>query len=549
MNIWPLLPLTAAGALVGAIVVAIHRKGSPAGRSVFALSATAMALPIIYIAVAQWQPAGSIARLAAAGADLGLLAFPALWLALAFRFGREGAGLGRLGAPLVVLVGITSLGLLLAGACGLGAARTDLPANSLNFEIRGLATRALLGQLLLAGASGVVLFQAFWESARRAAKPRLRRASAGFLLASLGIFLVAGQALLYGGVALHILSLATLCALPVALAAVPVFRAGRDEILALPDRARCGVSSGVLMGLGVFLIALAVLGEAIEKLAPAGRLLWFHWGGTILVGGFAAVWLVPGLRGRLRIWFRVPVLPARYDWDWRPLLSLTGQKPAAAPILAAAAGLFEENLGRVATALWIRSEDPPGYGPWSTHGTALPFLRSDNPLTALFDAGVTVVDFTEPPQRLARVAAYVENLELVERQGFRLFVALSSGSADFGILAFAPRDRQASGNTALALEFAAGPLAAVVWGALLASAAAGAPVSAESWMRTVELMHRAAEDASAAIPDRRVGERIAAWAAACAETCAERAGAAVGRSPSKPIRGGALAERRTGAPK
>jgi hypothetical protein len=351
MNIWPLLPVIAAAALVGAIVMAVHRKGYPAGRAVFALSAAAMALPVIFTAVAQWDPFGQAAQYVAAAADLGLLAFPALWLALAFRFGREGGGLGRVGAPLVTLSGAASLGVFLAGAAGVGTARVDLPADSLSFEIRGLATRALLGQLLLTGAAGVVLFQAFWESARRAARPRLRQASAGFLLGSLGIFLVAGQALLYGGVALHVLSLATLCAIPVAVASLPAFRADKGGALALPDRARCGVSSGVLMGLGMFLIALAVLGELIERLAPAGRLLWFHWGGTILVGSFAAIWLVPGLRGRLRTWFRVPVLPARYEWDWRPLLPLSGQKPPAAPVLAAAAALFEESLGRVATAL------------------------------------------------------------------------------------------------------------------------------------------------------------------------------------------------------
>jgi hypothetical protein len=202
-------------------------------------------------------------------------------------------------------------------------------------------------------------------------------------------------------------------------------------------------------------------------------------------------------------------------------------------------------MGPAVTALWIRCDDPPGYEPWSVHGLTLPFLADDNPLPTLAHAGATVIDFTEPPARLAHVAAYVENLELVERYGFRLFVTLFSGPTDFGILAFAPRERLAEGQAALALERAAGPLAAAVWGALLATAPAGSQVSGELWLQTAELLHRAAEDARAAIPDSRVGERLATWAIACAEVCTGRAGEAIGRAPLKSGRGRAEAGRRT----
>jgi hypothetical protein len=494
----------------------------------------AVALPVGFLAAAQWQPTAVLTRLLIVGANLGLVAFPALVLVLAFRFGREGGGLGRFGVPLVTLVGATSLVLLLAGAYGVGAARIELQGESSSFEVRNLPARALLGELLLTGAASVVLFQSFWESARRATKPRLRRAAAGFLLTSLAIFLVTGQTLLYGGAALHVLSLATLGALPAALASLPAFLSREADGLTLSDRTRCGISSGALMGLGVFLIALAVVGETIEKIAPAGRLLWFHWGGTILVGGFATIWLVPGLRGRARTWFRVPMLPARYDWDWRPLQTPAGRRPAPCAVLASAVGIFEETLGHAAAALWIRCDDPPGYEPWSTSGSPLPFLHHDNPLPGLFRPWAPVLDLTKPPASLARVAAYVENLELVERQGFRLFVALSSGSDVFGILAFAPRGQHADDSGALALELSAGPLAAVIWGALLAATPGDAPISGASWLQAAALLHRAAEEARAALPDRGAGERLAAWATACAGTCTERAGLAVGRVSLRP---------------
>ena len=538
MNPWALVPVPAIAALLCAAGAALHRKGPPAGRTAFALLAVAMALPVGFLVAVQWQPAAFLTRLLSIGAGLGLVAFPALVLVLAFRFGNEGRGLGRFGVPLVTLAGTASLALLLAGAYGVGAARVELFGESSSFEVRNLAARALLGELLLTGAAGVVLFQSFWESARRAMKPRLRRAAAGFFLTSFVIFLVTGQTLLYGGAALQVLSLATLGALPAALAALPAFLSRELDDLTLFDRVRCGISSGALMGLGGFLIALAVVGETIEKIAPAGRLLWFHWGGTILVGAFAMIWLIPGLRGRARTWFRVPVLPAQCEWDWRPLLTLAGPRPATGAVLASVAGIFEESLGHVASALWIRSEAPPGYEPWSTYGSSLPFLHQDNPIPGLFRPWAPVVDLTKPPASLARVAAYVENLELVERQGFRLFVALSSSSGMFGILAFAPRGSQTDDSAALALDLSAGPLAAVIWGALLAATPPNSPVSAESWLQAAALLHRTAEEARAASPDRSVGERLAAWAVACAEICTERAGVAVGRGPLKPRLGG-----------
>ncbi len=547
MNPWALVPLPSIAALLCAAVAALHQKGPPAGRTAFALCAVAMALPVSFLAAAQWQPTAVLTRLLTVGASLGLVAFPALLLVLAFRFGREGGGLGRFGVPLVTLAGATSLVLLLAGACGVGATSIEPLGETSFFQVRDLAARALLGELLLTGAAGVVLFQSFWESARRAKKPRLRRAAAGFLLTSLAIFFATGQTLLYGGAALHVLSLATLGALPAALAALPAFFSREADDLILFDRERCGISSGALMGLGAFLTALAVVGETIERIVPAGRLLWFHWGGTILVGGFATIWLVPGLRGRVRTWFRVPVLPARYDWDWRPLLTPAGPRAAAGAVVASAAGIFEESLGRAASALWIRCDAPPGYEPWSTHGSPLPFLHHDNPLPGLFRPWASVVDLTKPPESLARVAAYVENLELVERQGFRLFVALSSGSGIFGILALAPRGQHTNESGVATLESSAGPLAAVIWGALFAATPEDSPVSGESWLQAAALLHRTADEARATLPDRIVGERIGAWAAACAETCTERAGLAVGRVSRTPRRAGAEPGNRTEA--
>lgn len=539
MNPWALIPVPAIAALLLATIAALHRRGPPAGRTAFALFAVAVLLPVSFLAAAQLRPRAVLTQFLAAGASLGLVAFPALVLVLAFRFGRERGGWGRFGVPWVALAAGTSLVLLLAGAFGVGAARIALQGESPSFEIGNLAARALLGELLLVGAVSVVLFQSFWESARRARKPRLRRAAAGFLLTSLAIFLVTGQTLLYGGAALHVLSLATLGALPAALTALPTFLSRETDDLTLPDHARCGISSGALVGLGVFLIALAVIGETIEKVVPEGRLLWFHWGGAILVGGFATFWLAPGLRGRARAWFRVPVLPARYDWDWRPLRTSACPRPATGAVLRSTVGLFEENLAYASSALWIRCDDPPGYEPWSTHDSPLPFLHLDNPLPDLFRPWAPVVDLTTPPASIARMAAYVENFELVERQGFRLFVALSSGPEMFGIVAFAPRGLRTDDSAARALELSARPLAAVIWGALLTATAEESSISAESWLRAAALLHRTAEETRAALPDRSVGERLAAWATACAETSTERAGLAVGRVSLRPRRAGA----------
>ncbi len=545
MNPWALVPLPAIAALLAAAVAALIRKGPPAGRTIFVFWALAAMLPVALLAAALWRPTAVLTRFPTLGANAGLLALPALSVALAFRFAREGKGLGRFGAPLAWLAGATSFGLLIAGAFGADAVRINIDREGSAFEIRNAAARALIGVLLLTGAAGVVLFQSFWESARRDLKPHLRHAAAGFLLTSLGLFLVAGQTLLYGGADLHILSLTTLGALPAALFVLPVFRARDADAVTLSDRARCEISSGVLMSLGIFLIALAVVGEAIEKIVPAGRLLWFHWGGTILVGGFAAIWLVPGLRGRARSWFRVPFVTARYEWNWRPPLRVAGLRSATATVLASVTEVLGRRTGGAAMALWIRRDASPDYEPWSDHDTPLPVLTHDNPIPALFRPWAPVVDLTTPPSSLSRVAAYVENLELVERQGFRMFVALSSGTDVFGILAIAPRASHMDPSAALTLEFSAGSLAAAIWGGLLAASPSGTAISGESWLQATELLHQTATEARAALSHHELGERLAAWATSCADTCAERAGAAVGRVSLKPRRGGASSERQT----
>ena len=362
---------------------------------------------------------------------------------------------------------VISAGLVIAGAFAPGAAEVTRVAGGANLVLHNTAARGVAGALLLAGAFGVIRFQALAEAARRDHVPILRHAASGLVIASLGIFLFASQTLLYGAVSLSVLALASLALVPATIAAWPAWRSRDANLVRLPVGSRPVSASAVLLVLGVFLITLAFLGELFERYAPVGRQIWFQWGSPILLGLLASLWFVPGLRRRLRRALRVQQISEQYSWNHAALTDHAA-RGAAAGAAQQLAHWMEGNAGRPGVAIWVRREDGSAYDPWTSGSPELPPLASTNPLPRALAGDRHFLDLTEPPERLALIPTYVENIDLVEGRGFRLFAGLRSGEETFAILGVAPRTRLGDAALALGLELLTGEVSVLVWGSLIA---------------------------------------------------------------------------------
>jgi len=338
----------------------------------------------------------------------------------------------------------------------------------ITIDLDSRADRAVTVFVLLAGALGIVRLHGLWDLARREGRPRLRRAALGPLLGSLGLFLLAAQALLYGRTALHILSLASLIFVPAGVLLLPIFRAGEEEA-ALPARARRSVSSLILIGLGAFLVSLAVLGQVIHRYLPEQELVWFYWGGAILLLVFASLWLIPSLREALIRWFGPGQgLHADPRWEWARVNQALVPVESPAQLTAKLGPLLQDLIGRSAVVLWLAEPSGERFAPVASEGRSYPALERNNPLLTALREGNGVLNLGKPPSRLAQLPPFVENQELVDRLGFRLFVALRAGGEELGLLGLSPKSKHLGPESFGLLENLGAQLSNVVWGMTLA---------------------------------------------------------------------------------
>jgi signal transduction histidine kinase len=468
MNFWGWLTIPAVAALLLLAGAAFSRRGAPAGRGLLGLIALAGSLCLGLLAYAVVGGVAWWSGLFDAAAALLIPFLAALWMIFVSRFGQgEGSPSHTAILSVAALSGAALLAIwriqsgVMAWSDGGGAGPL--------LELDSMPERATTGFVLLGGALGVVRLQALWEAARCEGKVRLRRAVLGPLIASLVLFLLGSQALLYGRASVRILAMASLILSAACLFPLPLLRRPGEGEAALPPWVHRGPSSLVLIGLGTFLVALAVLGQAVHRYLPEEEFIWFHWGGTILLSFFASLWLIPGLRDSLRRWFSpAQASPGDPRWEWARVNQALVPVESPVELAAKVSSLVEDLLGRAGVALWLT--DPAGDQmlPVGEADRGLPPLAVKNPLVAAVRGESRVLNLSRPPDRLSGLPPYVENQELVDRLGFKVFVGLRVGDEALGMLGLAPKGQHLGSETEATLENLGAQLSNVVWGMTLA---------------------------------------------------------------------------------
>jgi hypothetical protein len=453
LTLWSLAPLLSALGMMILGLLVLLRRGTWRGRILLAFVAVASLIDLLCLSavLSGWSvpPEGLAARLLMPAS----LVLGSVLVFLSLRFGQDSART-TVGDRILAFLGLAvPLLLLIWGSIRGGLTWAESRQDGLTLTLGTPPGRGLMGFLLLVGALGILRFQALRIAARRARLKVLGRAATGLLLGSLGLFLHAAQALLYGGAALHVLALGSLGLIPACVLLLAFLRAPADERRRLPHGLPLVSSSLVLMGLGVYLIALAVMGQVIHRYLPARGILWFHWGSAVLLLTLSSLMLVPGLRQRLVAWFGPgPNWSAGTNEEMARLgQGLIPGEPFSS-LLVRIGPRVESMLGRTGMALWVL--DPPGGSlrPVSLAEAKLPALGEQNPLRRACREAKHVLDLSDPPSRVDQLPIFAENVDLIERLGFRIFVRLVDHGTELGLLGLAPRERHLESEDSLFVE-------------------------------------------------------------------------------------------------
>ncbi len=302
--------------------------------------------------------------------------------------------------------------------------------------------RATAVALLLVGCYSIVRLQAVVGAARRAGLDGLSRAVFGPLFAGTALVLVTSQLLLYGALPMELLALGSLVLVPTSVASWPLLLSRSSSTGNLPESAALRTSSLLLLGLGLFLVALAATGQIVHQFFPDRGLTWFRYGGTTLLLIFALLSLVPAFRRPLSERFERNLYASRWDFrkEWaRANQALVPGRPVE-ELIRGLQRILEDLLGPSALSLWIPSADgaPGKLEPVTTGSVPLKALDEGNPLYRLIRRDGNVVVSPARPGAFDDLPAIVENLDLVDEHGFRHFSELRNGEVCFAILGLAP---------------------------------------------------------------------------------------------------------------
>jgi hypothetical protein len=188
--------------------------------------------------------------------------------------------------------------------------------------------------------------------------------------------------------------------------------------------------------------------------------------------------MVPGLREWLRRYFE-PAIAAKGDprWEWSRTNRALAQVDTVEELARRVNDLIEDVLRGARAVLWLR--DPDGSEILREIGghAAVPALHPANPLRGAggSEAGgeePQIIDLSRPPTRVRQLALYVENLDLIDTLGVRVFVPLRMGTEELGMLGLDPRSRPVGSDAKAFLQNLGAQLSNLLW-TLNGSAARG----------------------------------------------------------------------------
>lgn len=369
-----------------------------------------------------------------------LLLAPAV-VALSIRFGQPGRLRSSGGAGAVLVAGVSSLLIGFWIQAGTESSLRAWDDGSLFLELAPGPARATAVCLLLSGCYAIVRFQAAIEAARRAGIELLGRGLVGPLFATVALVLTTSQLLLYGSLPLELVAIGSLVIVPTTLVTWPMLMGRASVRAALPVSSRVQTSGLLLLGLGLFLVSLAALGQVVHEIFPDRGILWFRYGGTAVLLAFALLSLVPSVRGPLSEYFDRSLYAQRWDFrhEWKRANRACEPTSSLPDLVHRAREFLDEILGPTAVAIWVPGPDREPWVPVSSGSVELGALRADNPIRVAVERDHEVMELiVDRPHSFEDIPAVVENLLLVESRGFRVFLGMYSGQAPFALLGLAP---------------------------------------------------------------------------------------------------------------
>ena len=434
-------PLVSAAACLATLVAASTRSGPPAGRRVYGLVLLCAGLLLVWLAA--FLSASDVLHYSAfqSSVVVALLVFGPALVLLSVSFG-QGARVASSGGTAAVVV--ATIGSLLLGAWILGGTESSLQTREDGSLVLSLApgpARATAVGLLLAGCYAVARLQAALEAARRAGIETLGRALVGPLFATVALVLTTSQLLLYGALPLELVGVGSLVIVPTTLVTWPVLLGSDGSKTTLPESARIQTSGLLLLGLGLFLVSLAALGQVVHEFFPERGLLWFRYGGTAVLLAFALLSLVPSTRRPLSEYFDRSLYAQKWDFrhEWQRANRACAPAPSLAVLIQHTREFLDEILGPTAVAIWVPDAGGERWVAANSGSVDLRDLAPDNPLRATVAADRDIVELiVDRPHSFHDIPAVVENLPLIEERGFRIFFGLRHEEECFAILGIAP---------------------------------------------------------------------------------------------------------------
>ncbi|MCA9728096.1 MAG: hypothetical protein KC729_10465 [Candidatus Eisenbacteria bacterium] len=422
--------------------VATVRSGPPPGRGALAAFLLACAVDWAWLGAQHsdyrfWNP-GAMA-MGDVVAAIASVALAPLGVLLAIRFGQS-ASLGRhSGLPALLLAALAAPVLLFVGLRSEEAVFLLNEGGDILLALQAGPARAVAVLVLVTSCYGLMRLFGVAVLARRRGLSQLARAAFALGAGLAGLFLVASQLLLYGALSLRLITFGSLTSVPLLATCLPALGSRHPGKEALPASVKPTGSMLLLLGLGLFLIALAGIGQVVHQTMPEHGLLWFRWGGAVLVVLAAVVGAVPAVRRPLTAYFDPDHGGTSWDFrrEWARANAALGPARTREELVQRLRTHLESIFGPTGIAFWWAPNTQSRAEACGTGNVVLPSLEPENPLYRRAARGDEVLELVHPTQRLEELPLVVENHELIERFGFRVFSSTRIGEG-VGILGIAP---------------------------------------------------------------------------------------------------------------